>query len=397
MCRCINIDWLSCFCYEPAGSPRDAFYYREQGYEVVERSYGTPTCAQMFTVYEQGIACFEVRRAPYSLRSNGGVFEDGACFIRLVNRLCYIDEPVNYLRSVIIRHGYTYRSISRIDICLDFTKFDYGDAPQKFIRRYVEHKYSKINQCKRHMYGEDRWAGSVENSISWGSPSSMVRTRFYNKTLQLKEVGDKPYIRQAWHKCGLVASELDTDTTVWRVEFSINSTATDWFAVENGKKIERWPHDFSRYDSRDKLLVVFMSLAQHYFHFKILEHLPDGSLQRKDRCKDKLLFSLARGSATYRIGRVTTNPAPDRFVSLIIRRLEKLADSPDVSRDDANILFQAINVLRKEQTRSSNVDWNEFLNRVHDVISSVAYVDKGLELYLFRNGSLPNLRYHDKD
>jgi len=41
------------------------------------------------------------------------------------------------------------------------------------------------------------------------------------------------------------------------------------------------------YDNPAKLQTIFASLAQHYFHFKYYE---DG--KRKDRCKDKELFTI---------------------------------------------------------------------------------------------------------
>ena len=52
------------------------------------------------------------------------------------------------------------------------------------------------------------------------------------------------------------------------------------------------------YDSRDKLLMLFASLAQHYFHFKYYE--PE---QRKDRCKDKVLFQWSEMEYTYKVGK----------------------------------------------------------------------------------------------
>ena len=43
-------------------------------------------------------------------------------------------------------YGYEIHHIARVDICMDFEKFDYGDLPRDFMRRFMENRYSKINQ-----------------------------------------------------------------------------------------------------------------------------------------------------------------------------------------------------------------------------------------------------------
>ena len=104
-------------------------------------------------------------------------------------------------------------------------------------------RYSKINQANISAHGLDQWDGREWNSISWGAKKSMVTTRFYNKTMELKQVHDKPYIRQAWYLCGLVddwntlEKKRRDGTTykpqIWRVEFAIKSSTKKWFVVED--------------------------------------------------------------------------------------------------------------------------------------------------------------------
>ena len=54
----------------------------------------------------------------------------------------------------------------RIDICLDFVRFDFGgDDPQKFVRRYLKHHYAKINQGRHNVHGKDAWEGQEWNSL----------------------------------------------------------------------------------------------------------------------------------------------------------------------------------------------------------------------------------------
>ena len=103
MIRCINIDWLECYCLEDAiGYPHDADYFRNKGWEVREREYGTPMYEQMFTLYDHyGEPFVEVRRKPKSMNTAKGIFDQFACHVRLVNRACYANDAARNLSDFI--------------------------------------------------------------------------------------------------------------------------------------------------------------------------------------------------------------------------------------------------------------------------------------------------------
>lgn len=308
--RCVNLDWLEVHAREPIEEPHDAQYFRDKGYIVNERDYGTRVYREMFILMtESGEALLEVRRNPAS-QGLHGIHDPNECHIRLTNRTCYFDNAAELLERFLRAHNYSDVRISRVDICLDFVRFDKGDAPQAFVRRYFRHKYAKINQGNIAGHGEDTWSGQEWNSISWGSKSSAIGTKMYNKTMELYDVKSdsykKPYIRQAWCIAGLVDDwqnvKKDGETVnVWRVEFSIRSAVKNWVPIEiNGiaKNYQSIRNTLDVYAGRDKMLVMFASLANHYFHFKKYE---EG--QRKDRCKDKILFDFSGIQQTYKVGR----------------------------------------------------------------------------------------------
>ena len=140
--RCINIDWLEVYCFENKAIPRDMEYFKKQGYVVKKRDYGTPQYKEVLTLYEYDKPFVEIRRLPYSLKRLGGIFEDNACHIRLTNRACYQPHVIDVLRKFLIAHEYIYRSISRIDICLDFIKFFAYS-----VNAYVRCKFSAMKSC----------------------------------------------------------------------------------------------------------------------------------------------------------------------------------------------------------------------------------------------------------
>lgn len=347
--RCINLDWLEICAMEPLAKPLDANYFRSCGFVVIEREYGSKVWRDIFTIEdEHGHAFMEVRRAPKS-----EIIEQNITHLRLVNRYCYFEDAPDIMQAFLDTHGYEFHHITRVDICLDFEYFDYGDKPRDFMRRYIEGKFSKINQANVHAHGSDEWSGRVWNSVSWGAPSSDVGTKFYNKTLELydpitKRYG-KPYIREAWQAAHLVDDMTDCTkigkdgerytVEVWRVEFSIRSSVRRWFCIElNGKQRHKQSirNTLDMYNSKAKLLILFASLSEHYFHFKHLikrykfyeEGHTDGYALRKDRCPDKLLFRWKDTQQFYKIEKehVSGNNKPDCHNLRLLGMLKEFRD-----------------------------------------------------------------------
>lgn len=321
--RCVNIDWLEVFCLESIAAPCSPEYYMRQGYEVRVRAYGTPQYEQMFTIYEDNFPLLEIRRKPYSIKSQGGIFEPNACHIRLANRTCYLASPVNFLRSFLITHRYTFVSLTRIDICLDFNTFDNGTNPARFVSSFMKEKIAKINQSRLSAHGTDSWEGRVWNSLKWGAPTSIITTKLYNKSLELNQVKDKFYIRDAWKDAG-----LNEFADVWRVEFSLKAAAQAQIDKQTGEYV---PLSLTSYDTREKLWFQFTVLAQKYFHFKqliwIRRKSGEQTRQRKDRCPDVVTFRYNQTNGeTYEPIRVLTKqPTPTRTDKLLVKRLQEIA------------------------------------------------------------------------
>lgn len=321
--RCVNIDWLEVFCMEPVAAPCSPEYYIRQGYEVRVRAYGTPQYEQMFTIYEDNFPLIEIRRKPYSIKPQGGIFEPNACHLRLSNRTCYLADPVNFLRTFLITHRYTFVSLTRIDLCLDFNTFDNGRNPAGFVSDFMTERIAKISQSRLAAHGSDSWEGRVWNSLKWGAPTSIVSTKLYNKSLELQQVKDKFYIRDAWKDAG-----LDENRDVWRVEFSLKAAAQAQIDKQTGEYI---PLSLTSYDTREKLWYQFSVLAQKYFHFKRCVWLRKKSgeqvRQRKDRCPDVPTFQYQqRDGEVYEPIRVLTKqPTPTRTDKLLVKRLQEIA------------------------------------------------------------------------
>lgn len=337
MIRCVNIDWLELYCIEsPNVYPCNAEYYRKQGYDVRERDYGTRQYREMFTIVDRdGLPWIEIRRNPVAgedAKGVKGMFNPYSCHIRLSNVACYSNDPVVKLEDFLFQYQYDVSRIFRLDICLDFERFDKGDDPSDVLNRYLKGKYTKINQSNISAHGRDLWDGRKWNSVSWGNPKSMVSTKLYNKTMELQTAKDKPYIRYAWQMAGLVDDYINLTKTkangstykpeIWRVEFSVKSSARAWYVIEDNThrktKQVALPHSLNLYETREQLLTAFASLSQHYFHFKHYQ-----ANRRKDRCQDKVLFVFDKEDTVYKIDRLITDRPRNNAEDTLKARLEQ--------------------------------------------------------------------------
>lgn len=296
--RIVGIDWLEMFVSERGDRDYSANGFRSRGYDVVEREYGTKTMAEMFTLLDRrGYPFIEIRRAPRGLSSSAKttVYQEGDSYVRLSNMYCYDANPIAVMEEFLRRERYTIKKIYRIDLFTDFEIFDSGDKPAKVVRRIVNHTYSKVNQAQRRVSGQDTWTECFDNWISWGKKGSMVSTKIYDKTKELKETGmHKPYILEMWRKNGYIddvtnVSREGHEVQMWRLEFSIKGNAKGWIYIDKDDTEDGGAHSLTHtleiYSHHQGIVNALANLIPYYFHFKIYE---EG--KRKSLCQDKVLF-----------------------------------------------------------------------------------------------------------
>lgn len=383
MARCVNLDWLEVSCDEDYSLyPCNADFFREQGFFVHERDYGTRVWGEVFTIEDQdGHDWIEIRRAPPSGNSEFKGLTEYSCRLRVVNAQLYVKDCTQRLLAFLVRFNYTFKRIFRIDIAYDFEKFDFGDQPARFARRYIERKFRKINQCKLRVIGDDNWTDFDWESLSWGSQTSMVSTKMYNKSKELKTVSkQKTWIPMAWFECGLIDDPINRtkrredgtiyEPEIWRIEFSMKSKADRWLVIENqgGKHVKKTaiPHTPDMFDSPDKLWQRFQDLAYHYFRFKIAEYNDerdkDGNLvpKRKDLCADKRLFRFDADREFHQLDMCVSGGKPDADDEILLRRLRNYRNkSADTKvRTACDVLIEALETSDLRRYTSKQV-WAE--------------------------------------
>lgn len=338
--KCVNIDWLEVFCSENTLCTPE--YFMSRGYNVKLRPYGTPQYSMMFSIQDEAKRdIIEIRRCPYSLKSQGGIFNENDCHIRLSNRTCYCPDPIGYLRRFLLDHGYRLKLISRIDICLDFATFDNGMSPEFFVSEYMRGAFLKLHQSRLHSYGSDYEVSlaahgndtiktKVWNSLSWGSKKSSITTKMYNKSLEMRQKKKKHYIINQWEKAGLRPGEND----IWRIEFSLSSAIKGYVRIEDGELL---PSSLSLYDNEDKLWRAWSGCASRLFVF-----VDKATATRKSRMKKIRLFDIY--DDVCKPIELSTEEDPTRTERMLIRYLNKLRQDNQLtkSEDDAAVTIKQL-------------------------------------------------------
>ena len=279
--RCINVDWFQVYCLQPYGCDLPQIISRR--YTVKDRGMGTRHFKMLIDVWRDE-KYLEIQYLPFSVKSDkgNGVWHPNACLIKLCNKYCYglneITDLLDYLFSINIH----LKSISRIDIFMDFQRFDNGLLPQTLIKKFISSEYYKLGSSKFTTIGNQN--ESVEyDYLRFGSGKSSYSVYLYNKTKELREVKDKPYIRESWEKAG-----FNSEEDVWRLEFSIRSDAKHLIYLESeftelpsgeimesnvkigtdstGRKRAYLPINCNMLQG-DSLVRLFASLSANYFRF----------------------------------------------------------------------------------------------------------------------------------
>lgn len=399
--KCINLDWLSVYCLEPKGVVMNAAYYKKLGWSVEEREYGTPQYREKFTLMNGRHPFLEIERNPYSLKQNGGIFEPESCHIRLANRTLYQPNPVQQLTNFIIKYGYEYKGISRVDVCCDLTIFDNGMKPQDLANKYMKDKIWKVHQSKIDAHssdGDDTWripihlgahgretkTGRTWNSLKWGSPKSALSTKLYNKTLELETNTGKFYIKDAWVKSGLcelqkvryeyrnpktkeieirskqisvvpgtaINQEIPIEEAkkidIWRVEFSMNSEGRKWIDLGDNHIVDL---SLNAFDNLDSLAATFFTCSEWLFCFIYAKWITKGATrlkERTNRCKKLQLFNTKFLHSHYKPQRQTEMEDPSRTEKIMMYRLIAKSKDKNLSEAYREACHQVARNLSKE-------------------------------------------------
>lgn len=217
---CINCDWLSLSVKIDPTKP----LVTPQGYRY-EKLSGTNVYKHRYILYDQeGNKVLTFCCNPYS-----SVIPDDIATCQISNPYLYNPNPEELESLISTFFGAIFHGVSRWDVCCDFCP---TNAEYKTIRKLMEGgQYVAAKSEGSIFWHSETYEGKetkVPHCMSWGSPTSAMKVKLYNKSLEIDalhpERCTKPYILNEW------SYHLPDTTKVWRLEFSwtdVNQLAID--------------------------------------------------------------------------------------------------------------------------------------------------------------------------
>ena len=311
----INVDWLQFFV--DLGEYRVPCEGEERVLSVKARTF-----AEVVDIYLHGHKVGQICRKPYSTIINPkcGTF-------KVENVILYANNATAIIENVLTSFGINPLSVTRVDLCGDFETIG-GRPPSQMIKDLINGVLLKVGHSKLYLHGEDAWTikgirkigektwvatnqfecvgESSSNKLDYlryGTNNSNVVCYLYNKSKELREVKDKPYVRQRW---GNVSGD------VWRLEFSVKGRRLSFIEKESGLVLCGDWHEYFK----DTIRLYYSGLCCHYFDIR-----ENTGQVRKDREKKVVLFN-GVGDSCYVADLSVVRPS-NKADRVFIRRLHE--------------------------------------------------------------------------
>lgn len=396
----ISLDWMQYYCERSMNEIPATFYTTRGMYEVEKQSYSTNLWLDVYIIKHRGREFATLCMNP----RNSGMPERG-CTLKLANRVLYSHEWLQESKLIMAELGLRYKGITRVDVAYDCNVLAGGRSVPSFLMQYFSH----APYCEGHIIrsGSRKVTinatrsnkGSVEiSAMRWGSKGSDIGAYAYNKSLELREVKDKPWIRETWEKAGLIDAFNDEEwaklserekqrkieqgdvqsyieNPVWRFEISIKAHGKDLLNVETG---ELFKLDINYFETQNAVENLFYTYAAKVFDFR----MSTGQTTIRNYPPLKI-FEMSR-EVTERPVRVSLLADTGRTEKMIINRLEALQSVYcDVSNADRAAMEATLCFIREisgTKIRMAKMKKeNDYLRHMAGYKSKSTVIDEYLE------------------
>lgn len=203
-----NIDWLqiNCRCKSKPKYPK--------GLKVDPVPYGTRHFSEIVELKnKKGRVLYTVASKPHT----ASVLPKDMYLIKLDNSLLYNGCVYDTVTEFLSNSNLEFKSITRLDVCLDFHVFTNYWTIQNFIDNFAKGLIIKNQQGTGKLVFSNK-QGIVWESLYFGRATSPRMLTIYNKSKEQRDVKMKYHILKAWRTCDDYISTQD----VSRLEFRIN-------------------------------------------------------------------------------------------------------------------------------------------------------------------------------
>jgi hypothetical protein len=272
-----SCDWVECFC---ALDLVDSAWislskWTADRFCAKRRPYGTRVYEYIYDVTMDSLPFMTITARPLSRRSLGGIMRDDMCHVKLDNYWLYRDDWYQLFIHALRIFRINPIKLSRLDICCDWQFGECGLSAADLLAGLMKRRYLKVHQPNWRANGTDASKLSW-HSLAFGSKSSPVFTRFYNKSLELQSTG-KLYIIDTWKLAG-----LDTAREVYRCEFQLTDIGKEIIDPDTGEAFDIQLEEIA---DRSRVADYFLRYAKHYFDIR-----KANTATKRTECKPVRIF-----------------------------------------------------------------------------------------------------------
>jgi hypothetical protein len=245
----ISLDWLTLYCV-PEIHVMEA---NKNIFKVVDMGRGTRQMAIWEELYFEGNRIATITRQPLS-----NILPPDAHLIKFDNSFLYGGNLYQNIIEVLKNLKLKFKSISRMDIAMDYTKHSNGWLPAKMVEKVMCGEILKIGKQSFSAHGQNNSALSF-NGMKFGKADSPVSAYCYNKSLEMNQVKRKPWIEQKW-----IDENLNIHVDVWRLEFSVKASNIQFCDTDTAELLNL--NNITTLKASN-LNAIFLALRAKYWNF----------------------------------------------------------------------------------------------------------------------------------
>lgn len=317
----INVDWMQVFCKGELLQPHYA------DFKIAD--YGTKIFETLITVFiDHEEYCIIM------LKPRSTIISQDTIIIKLINKQLYKPSAFTKFQQFISDCNIRFISFSRIDIAADFNTFYNNLNPNNFVTNFLTNKYLKTKKSKFTIRGNQKNTNEYDY-LRIGSATSDISAYLYNKTKEMQEVKEKPYIFEMWQ-----ASGLDTSKNVYRLEVTIKNFKMK-FRDDMGQDYSRFT--IIDFDNSNFLASLFYAGINTSFRFK-----HNDNTVNKSRMQDVILFKNAENFEAIKFD--TDKIESSKYTKGVINYLERMNNEVRALRQIERTKFSVTAEMIAEQT-----------------------------------------------
>lgn len=257
--KLLNIDWLEFTAIRKKDLlSEDLFLYSIKQNDAARSRY----FARVFDVWH--IDDPDNKFCTFTSDAHVSFIDKNILVCKIENRYLYHKNLRHYIDRLLDEFGLEFKHFGRLDLSLDFQKFDTDVQINDFLQSVAKCEFIKCGQrnmkpsteISESYFTEDGqlfYSGRNVKGVSWGSRSSELYIVMYNKSLEMRQKKRKPYIVETWERHG-----FDTSIDTYRLEFSIKPKK-GMIYLETGELINHKTIDFIALDHINALFNTLFS------------------------------------------------------------------------------------------------------------------------------------------